>query len=129
MQALPPWPRIYPIHTPLVTLRLLIGTSRTPFNPVGYFKAALRNRYEPNKPQPKTQSEINMNIQVREKLGNDWWEELGKLWSDIAAARLRQRDKYLSRRGNIIEFLKDGTADMLHRVSRMQPQEFLSLYA
>ncbi len=70
-----------------------------------------------------------MNIQVREKLGNDWWEELGKLWSDIAAARLRQRDKYLSRRGNIIEFLKDGTADMLHRVSRMQPQEFLSLYA
>ncbi len=92
-----------------------------PFNPVGYFKAALRNRYEPNKPQQKTQSQIDMNIQVREKLGNEWWEELGKLWSD--------RDQYLSRRGNIIEFLKDGTADLLHRVSRMQPQEFLSLYA
>ncbi|NET12282.1 MAG: hypothetical protein F6K08_05170 [Okeania sp. SIO1H6] len=91
-----------------------------PFNPVGYFKAALRNRYEPASPQQKTQSQIDMNIQVREKLSNDWWEELGKLWS--------QRDQYLSRRGNIIEFLKDGTADMLQRLSQMQPQEFVNIY-
>ncbi|NEQ40127.1 MAG: hypothetical protein F6K40_29355 [Okeania sp. SIO3I5] len=90
----------------------------TPYNPVGYFKAVLRNRYQPQ-PHKKSQSYVDKNIQAREKRGDEWWDELGIL--------LPERDKYLQRRGNIIEFM-NGTANSLSQLSQSyHPQEFIKI--
>ncbi|NEQ38459.1 MAG: hypothetical protein F6K40_20185 [Okeania sp. SIO3I5] len=67
----------------------------------------------------KSQSDIDENIQVREKRGNEWWDELGIL--------LPERDQYLQRRGNIIEFM-NGTADSLSQLSQScHPHEFIKI--
>ncbi|MGK7918758.1 MAG: hypothetical protein AB4080_01950 [Trichodesmium sp.] len=90
----------------------------SPRNPVAYLKAVLKNRGNP-KSQSKHQSQINKNIEAMEKRCDEWWERLGILWGE--------RDLYLVRRGNIIEFIKEGTADALNRISSINHQEFINL--